>query len=138
VDAVTRAGRHQVASTEPLGGFFWCLVCLAPADLEDPGCAYPRCIRCGERKIEWQHEIVAPSKTPPPPLTIVPEDAHPIFTHRRLPSAERPTLSVMTYRGYWLCLACHEPTKRDDQGCCVLCGSSQVEWQPPAIQEDSP
>lgn len=67
-------------------------------------------------------------------MDVVPEDAGPIFTKRRLPSAERPSLSAMAFQGYLLCLKCQEPTKLDAQECCVLCGSSQVEFQPPTLQ----
>lgn len=68
-------------------------------------------------------------------LEEAPIDATPMLNVRRLPRAERPTLSQMTYEGYWRCQACEQPTKRDDQECCVLCGSSQVEFQPPTVTE---
>lgn len=77
-----------------------------------------------------------PTRTPaapPPPSVIVPDHAGPVFTQRRLPSSERPTLSQMAYNGYLLCLACHQITKKGEDDCCVLCGYSQVEFQPPTL-----
>jgi hypothetical protein len=119
---------------EALGGSWWCLSCHAPASIEDPGEPNPLCGECGKRRCEWRSSAgpaLVVLKTPPP--VFVPPDATPVFTQRRLPSAERPTLSQMAYDGYWLCLACHQITKRDEQECCVLCGSSLVEFQKPTL-----
>jgi len=41
----------------------------------------------------------------------------------------------MTFQGYWRCLACEEPTRKGEDVCCVLCGSSQVEFQEPTLRE---
>jgi len=121
---------NQSSPLRPIsGGVWWCLTCKAPADIEDPGDAHTRCVRCGHRTCEWRHEYATRTETMP----IVPDDAGPIFTRRRLRASERISLSEMTYKGYYLCQACGEPTRRDEQECCVLCGSSQVEFQPPTL-----
>jgi hypothetical protein len=127
---------------ESLGGSWWCLHCHAPAPIEDPGESNPVCGSCGKRKCEWRsfHDVT-PAESPlslhlsPPALEIVPHDAEPMCNKKRLPRTERPSLSVMTFQGYWRCLACEEPTKRDAQECCVLCGSSLVEFQQPTLTE---
>lgn len=120
---------------DALGGMWWCLVCHAPASIEDPGESNPVCGDCGRRKCEFRSAsapaTVVVLQAPEP--VFVPDDAKPMESKRRLPCAERPLLTQMTYEGYWLCLACQEPTKRDEQECCVLCGSSQVEFQPPTL-----
>lgn len=120
---------------ESLGGSWWCLVCVAPASIEDPGEPNPVCGNCGKRRCEWRGFCLSESPLAavhsPPALEIVPPEAQPAMNKKRLPRAERPSLVAMTYEGYWLCLKCEEPTKRDAQECCVLCGSSQVEFQPP-------
>jgi hypothetical protein len=121
---------------EALGGSWWCLSCHAPASIEDPGeSSNPVCGECGKRRCEWRHFETGGLKmvVRMPAVEPVPVDAQPVFTLRRLPSAERPTLSQMAYDGYWLCLACHQITKRDEQECCVLCGSSLVEFQEPTL-----
>jgi Zn finger protein HypA/HybF involved in hydrogenase expression len=119
---------------ESLGGSWWCLHCHAPASIEDPGEYNPLCGNCGKRRCEFRSQhapalIVLKAPTP----EFVPEDAQPMMNVRRLPRAERPSLTDMATKGYWLCQACQQPTKRDEQQCCVLCGSSQVEFQEPTL-----
>jgi hypothetical protein len=119
---------------EALGGSWWCLVCQAPASIEDPGESNPLCGECGKRRCEWRSQCESPVRLEPTPAAEpVPLEAQPMQTKRRLPSTERPTLSQMTYEGYLLCLACGQPTKKGADDCCVLCGSSQVEFQPPTL-----
>lgn len=121
---------------EALGGSWWCLVCVAPASIEDPGESNPLCGNCGKRHCQWRREENAERGTrnaEPPVVEFVPDDAATMVNKRRLPRAERPTISQMAYQGYWLCKGCGEPTKRDEQECCVLCGSSRVEFQPPTL-----
>lgn len=117
------------------GGVWWCLACQAPAELADPGEPQPLCARCSHRRVIWQpnesrgQTAEIGDRRP----EIVPDDAQPMLSVRKLPSAERPKLTEMAFAGYWLCLACAQPTKKDDQDCCVLCGSSQVEFQEPTL-----
>lgn len=120
---------------ETLGGSWWCLVCHAPASIEDPGESNPVCGNCGRRRCEFrsQHAPALIVLKEPPRSEAPPLDATPMLNKRRLPSAERPSLTQMTFEGYWLCLACEQPTKKDAEECCVLCGSSQVEFQPPTL-----
>lgn len=118
------------------GGVWWCLSCRAPASIEDPGESNPLCGNCGKRKCEWHSLHDGPARLAPPPSPVseqVPIDAQPMLSVKRLPRAERPSLSQMAFEGYWLCRACEMITKRDEQECCVLCGSSHVEFQPPTL-----
>lgn len=118
-----------------LNGSWWCLICHAPASIEDPGESNPVCGNCGHRRCEFRSQTHAPALVvlKAPELVFVPLDATPMLSVKRLPVAERPSLSQMAFEGYLLCLACHQPTKKNEDGCCVLCGSSQVEFQPPTI-----
>lgn len=117
---------------ESLNGLWWCLACRAPASIEDPGESNPVCGNCGERRCTWQSQAPLVVLQAPAPV-FVPDEATPMRSKKRLPREERPGLVKMMLEGYLLCLACEEPTKKAAHDCCVLCGSSQVEFQPPTV-----
>lgn len=133
---IARMKSHPQDSRGFCGGVWWCLTCNAPAQLEDPGEPYPRCAACEQRKCEWRAHQEVPSaecRVSRAEPDQAPIEAQPMLNVRRLPRAERPSLTQMTYQGYWLCQGCEQPTKKGADDCCVLCGSSQVEFQEPTL-----
>jgi len=103
------------------GEVLWCAHCHHVTEPLDPGDPYPSCARCKSRKLEVRWEDPSP--------------ARPAQKRHRLPAAERD-LRLLVRRGYWFCKACLEVTKRNEEECCVLCGSSNVEWEKPALPEE--
>jgi len=136
---VTGERGHSIShASPPNGGFFFCLTCKAPADLDEPGDPFPHCIRGGHRHrtLEWRH-FEEPARTPrPPQVAAVPIEAAPAANVRRLPSAERVSLTEMALQGYWQCGNCRQVTRLSATDCCRLCGSANVQRVPPALPEE--
>jgi hypothetical protein len=120
--------------------WWWCRRCHAYVDVKDPGEPYPQCER-GHRGVEWREPVPeAPLNVAAlrgPKLSPIVFEAKPLLTHKRLPRDQRPSLSEMFAKGYHRCEKCSEVTRLDSQECCVLCGSSQVQFVPAQIQEDA-
>lgn len=133
------AGEHPATAVKCLEGdvsatgFWWCLHCHRISEPIDAGDPYPQCAHCKSRRLEWRapvepERVIAVAKA----LPQWPEPS-PGRTRRkvsRLPAEDRD-LNKLVREGYWFCSGCKEITKRDEQECCVLCGSSEVEWQEP-------
>lgn len=122
--------------------WWWCRRCHAYVDLIDPGEPFPQCER-GHRTVEYREPapdapVSLRELRAPKPMPALPDDAHPVFTNKRLPRDQRPTLKQMANDGFLFCLGCNEVTRFNEEECCVLCGSSQVERRPPAFPEDAP
>lgn len=126
---------------QPPQSWWWCRRCHAFVDVKDAGEPYPQG-ECGHRSLEWREPVAESSLEMrsvrgPKPSPIVFE-AKPVLTYKRLPKEQRYTLKEMFEKGYFRCTHCRELTRRRADECCVLCGSSQVEFTPPAVQEETP
>ena len=108
-----------------LSGYWFCTVCNGPADIEDPGEAFPRCVKCGERGLRWR-EVAAAKVVDRRPVDGMDRrqgmDASGV-TWARLALARRD-LRLLAAQGYWFCTQCDCVTERREDGACALCGAA--------------
>lgn len=117
---------------------WWCLHCRRVTELleSDSGLGGQRCAHCQSLRIEWRPAPACAPKLEPVPCWAQgePEQGRKAQKIHRLP-ADKRKLRLLASLGYWFCAACQEVTERDKEDCCVLCGSSRVQWNEPVYVE---
>jgi hypothetical protein len=123
-------------------GFWWCLRCHRVTELLDSetGLSGRRCAHCRSQRVEWKEPAAPAGPVQPPPAlpewALEPEERPKQKLHR-LPSEQRD-LRVLARTGYFFCYGCRQISERDEQECCTLCGSSEIEWNEPVFKEEAP
>jgi len=114
------------------GGYWFCRTCRGPADIEDPGEAYPRCVRCGERGLVWTHVVEGAIVDGCPASAVAATAVTRGLEWARLP-VERRSLRRLANEGYYFCRGCGCVSDATESGACVLCGASGLEWCAPVF-----
>jgi Zn finger protein HypA/HybF involved in hydrogenase expression len=116
-------------------GYWLCLKCEAPCDVENQGEHNQRCAKCKTQHVQWIPPKEIPNKAPHVPKPAQPQERLPYLMESTRPVPAHFSLTEACTKGFHICRACGQIVQVSALGHCRNCGSSDVHFEKPVMGE---